>query len=517
MRLVQCSQCSYPLQEPVSLPCGNCLCKKCIPELHRRTNISYPATESRLQGFTCPFAGCRKEHALGDCSVDISLNSILEVVKKEIDTFRNTSEASQVLLQVEEVDKWAVAGVSSLRDGGIRVHVLPGGRLAATYTMAEMGELAYDSEVTYSAASATNDSLEAVDIAVLEHLKEATRSELDCQVCYGLFLDPLTTACGHTFCRKCLHRIVDHSAFCPICRRLMGVAPGVSAQQAPSNILLSKLLTGLCPEALAARVEAENLEDTTGMGELDTPLFICTLSFPCTPTFLHIFEPRYRLMIRRAIESGERKFGMLLYNPTQKVQGELGAVPFYQYGTMLKIVNMQLMPDGRSLIETIGVSRFRVLKHGIRDGYTVGKIERVDDISITEEEALEASETSSSSASSHSSAQDDFGAPLHNLPTPDCTEPPPAPDLDTTSTQNLMEIGTFFVKKMREQSAPWLHRKVLHAYGEPPDDPALFPWWFASVLPIADEEKYKLLSTTNVRGRLKMCAGWIARIEAQRW
>ena len=515
VRLIQCPRCSYLLQEPVTLPCGNSLCKRCIPELHLRTNISYPATANRLQGFTCPFAGCTKDHAVGDCSVNVAINKILEVVRREVDSYRDTPEASQIVLQVEEKDKWAIAGVSSLRDEEPRVRVFPGGLLVATYMMADKGLLAYDSEITYTASTPSSDSLEVVDIAVLEHLKEATRSELDCQVCYGLFLDPLTTTCGHTFCRKCLHRVLDHSNLCPVCRRAMAIAPGVSAKHAPSNVLLCGLLTGLCPEALAARVEAASLEDTNGMGELDTPLFVCTLSFPCTPTFLHIFEPRYRLMIRRAIESGDRKFGMILHNPSREPQGDLGPVPFYQYGTMLHIVNMHLMPDGRSLIETVGVSRFRVLRHGILDGYTVGKVERVDDISIAEEEALEASETSSSFTSRHFSAQDHFGAPPHHLPTH--TEPPIALDFDTMSTQDLMVIGTSFVKKMREQSAPWLHRRVFHAYGEPPDDPALFPWWLASVLPTADAEKYKLLATSSVRERLKMCAGWITGLEAQRW
>ena len=514
VRLVQCPQCSYPLQEPVTLPCGVSICKRCIPELHVRTNISYPATANRLQGFTCPFSGCRKDHAVGDCSVDVVLNKILEVVKSKVGSYRNTPAASQIVLRVEEKDKWAIAGVSSLRDEEPRARVLPGGLLVATYTMAEVGLLAYDSEILYTASTSNVENLEVVDIAVLEHIKEATRSELDCQVCYGLFLDPLTITCGHTFCRKCLHRVLDHSNICPICRRAMLVAPGVSAKQAPANVLLTKLLTGLCPEALAARVEAASSEDTSGVGELDTPLFICTLSFPHTPTFLHIFEPRYRLMIRRAIESGDRKFGMILRNPSREAQGDLGSVHFYQYGTLLHIVNMHLMPDGRSLIETVGVSRFRVLRYGTLDGYTVGKVERLDDISITEEEALEVSETSSSSTCRHFSAEDHFGAPPYHVS--NANGSPPTLDFDTMSTQDLMLIGTSFVKKMREQSAPWLHRRVFHAYGEPPGDPALFPWWFASVLPTGDAEKYKLLATSSVRERLKMCAGWIAELEAQR-
>jgi len=444
--------------------------------------------------------------------VDVVLNKVMDVVQTEIDVYKKSSEASQGLLQVEEKDKWSIAGVSSLREEPVRVQVLPGGRLAATYSMAEMGDLAHDSEVIYTPLTPTSEKAESLDVAVLEQLKEATRSELDCQVCYGLFLEPLTTACGHTFCRKCVHRVQDHSNLCPICRRSLALPPGVSAAQAPSNILLTKLISGLCPEAYAARLETAKLEDI-GVGDLDTALFVCTLSFPLMPTFLHVFEPRYRLMIRRAIENNDRKFGMVLHNATAEPQGQMGIVPFYQYGTMLHIVNMHLMPDGRSIIETRGVYRFRVLSHGILDGYTVGKIERLDDISVAEEEAIEAAETSSTSTR-HFSARNLFGAPPHlNSGHP----VPQVQDLDSLSTQELMGLGTAFVKKMSEASAPWLHRNVVQAYGECPEDPALFPWWFASIIPISDVEKYKMLETSSVRERLKMSVVFAAELERQRW
>jgi Lon protease-like protein len=175
---------------------------------------------------------------------------------------------------------------------------------------------------------------------------------------------------------------------------------------------------------------------------------------------------------------------------------------------------MQLIPDGRSLIETTGVSRFKVLKYGTRDGYTVGQIQRIDDISLADEENLEALETSQSSHPHSLSAADHFGAPPHH---PRPRRLPSAIDLDTTPTKDLMEIATRFVRSMQAQSAPWLQARVLQVYGDFPNDPALFPWWFASILPIMDAEKYKLLETTSVRQRLKICVGWILRIQAQRW
>lgn len=42
----------------------------------------------------------------------------------------------------------------------------------------------------------------------------------------------------------------------------------------------------------------------------EVPIFVCTLAFPTLPCPLHIFEPRYRLMVRQCMESGSHQFGM---------------------------------------------------------------------------------------------------------------------------------------------------------------------------------------------------------------
>jgi Lon protease-like protein len=532
VRRVQCPQCSHPLDTPVTLPCGNTLCRKCIPPRFERRNITYPGTDERREGFTCPFSSCGLDHAMDDCSVDVVLKKIMEIVKNTVDNCVESKEAEDALVQLEERDRWAISGVASLREKDMGGQVLKGGRIVSTYTMAERGELAYDSEVTYTNVSGVDESNQ-MDMVVLEHLKEATRLEVDCQICYTLFYDPFTMTCGHTFCRKCLHRVLDHSNLCPICRRKQAVPPGLMAAQAPPNLLLSKLIAGLCPTDLAARAEIA-LSESQPDNELDTPLFICTLSFPEVPTFLHIFEPRYRLMIRRAVESGDRKFGMLLHNPNRVTQGELGRVHFYQYGTLLHIVSMHVMPDGRSLIETTGVSRFKVVQHGQLDGYTVGKIQRIDDITLSAEETLEARETLPSPTLSSStrslSTSDQFGLPTqHQLLTPPSSQPSsqPAPtptsgppkitDLNKLSTRGLYDLNVSFVKRMRSRSAPWLHHSVIQAYGELPTDMAVFPWWFASVLPLEEAEKYRLLATTSVRERLKITAGWVMIMEGRTW
>ena len=42
----------------------------------------------------------------------------------------------------------------------------------------------------------------------------------------------------------------------------------------------------------------------------NVPIFVCTMAYPTVPCPLHVFEPRYRLMIRRSIQTGTKQFGM---------------------------------------------------------------------------------------------------------------------------------------------------------------------------------------------------------------
>ncbi|KAK5735021.1 hypothetical protein LTR17_008511 [Elasticomyces elasticus] len=413
------------------------------------------------------------------------MESIAEVVT------RHASVASSVLTRVEEVLRWD-EGVS-LKSSAVKAttYEVPGGRLIATYTLAAQGNLSYSTDLVYQSVSGMTDSEKAQDVSVLAELLESTQREVDCQVCYNLMLDPVTTPCGHTLCRQCLARTLDHSLHCPVCRRGLALPPSLQSQA--SNATIVELLNGLCPDAVAARAETVAQENRPGEGELDVPLFICTLGFPHQPTFLRIFEPRYRLMLRRCAE-GNREFGMLMYNRYYEPQAELGPVHFYHYGTMLRILHCQVLPDGTSLVETRGMYRFRVRAHGILDGYAVGNVERLEDVPLAEEERIESVEISRTAVD-----ESDVAGQIDRMP-----------------TGTLLTLAQDFILRMRARSAPWLQQRVLDIHGQPPDDAALFAYWFASVLPISDEEKYKLMGTTTVRERLKITASWIRRIESQR-
>ncbi|EUC50360.1 hypothetical protein COCMIDRAFT_82267 [Bipolaris oryzae ATCC 44560] len=506
VRLIQCPRCSKPLSTPVTLPCGHTVCRGCLPPPQPRTNISYPNTPDRLMGITCPLLGCGAEHASAECSVDVTLAKLMDLIKMEITKHTATTENTPTLLvellqpeddaSMDEKEK----ETSARQDHQQELH---GGHLASAFTMADLGNLRYTSEIRYQSLSASGDDYEHLDLMLLERLREVIHKELDCLVCYNLMLDPTTTSCGHTFCRRCLARVMDHSNICPFCRR--GLHVPASLQNQSSNVILNSLLNGLCPDLVGARADALKAEEQAGDNVLNVPLFICTLSLPSMPTFLHVFEPRYRLMMRRVIE-GNRQFGMVMYNRTRAPQGDLGSVPFLEYGTLLEIVNYELLRDGRSFIETRGVGRFKVRAHGMLDGYHVSRIERVEDVSLAEEAILEQRETTM--------ARDYAEAFFRDHPQ---TQLPTEVAIETLSTQQLLDSCTAFVREMREASAPWLRERIIQVYGEPPEDPAIFPYWFASVVPIVEEEKYILLQTERVRERLKIVYSWIGRIRGQRW
>lgn len=47
--------------------------------------------------------------------------------------------------------------------------------------------------------------------------------------------------------------------------------------------------------------------------------------------------------------------------------------------SVFQVRDVKFFPDGRSVVDTIGVSRFKVLSHGQRDGYNTAKIEYLED------------------------------------------------------------------------------------------------------------------------------------------
>ncbi len=99
---------------------------------------------------------------------------------------------------------------------------------------------------------------------------------------------------------------------------------------------------------------------------MELPLFpLNVVLFPGQTLPLHIFEPRYRVMIQRCIEESQ-PFGVVL------AQDDDDTAP-HAIGTAARITQVERLPDGRMNILTVGVERF-VLQNIYRgdDEYLIG-------------------------------------------------------------------------------------------------------------------------------------------------
>ncbi|XP_062819908.1 LON peptidase N-terminal domain and RING finger protein 3 [Anolis carolinensis] len=201
-------------------------------------------------------------------------------------------------------------------------------------------------------------------------------SDLECSLCMRLFYEPVTTPCGHTFCLKCLERCLDHNPKCPLCNE--DLAEYLATRKHCKTVLIEELIAKYLPEELKERrkVYEEEIAEFSNLHK-SVPIFVCTMAYPTVPCPLHIFEPCYRLMIRRCMETGTRQFGMCSGDPLKG---------FAEFGCLLEIRNVEFFADGRSVVESIGRRRFKVMRHGQRDGYNTADIEYIEDQPVQGEE-----------------------------------------------------------------------------------------------------------------------------------
>lgn len=89
------------------------------------------------------------------------------------------------------------------------------------------------------------------------------------------------------------------------------------------------------------------------------PLFpLNVVLFPGMTLPLHIFEPRYQLMIRRCLE-GDRTFGVCLIRSGEEVGAAADPFPV---GTTCEILSALPLAEGRMNLSTVGRERFRVVR-----------------------------------------------------------------------------------------------------------------------------------------------------------
>ena len=103
----------------------------------------------------------------------------------------------------------------------------------------------------------------------------------------------------------------------------------------------------------------------------------CVL-FPHAVLPLHVFEPRYRVMMRKCLD-GDREFGVVLIERGSEVGG--GDIRF-DVGTIGHIIQAAEIEDGRLAIAAVGISRLRVTRWLPDDPYPIAEIEALPESDV---------------------------------------------------------------------------------------------------------------------------------------
>lgn len=283
-------------------------------------------------------------------------------------------------------------------------------------------------------------------------------TDFECVLCMRLFYDPICTSCGHVFCQTCIERCLDHNARCPLCKSPMEdfLAESLSGSHHSVDFTTKAITQQFLPSVYEDRrnQHREEIKELTDR----QPFFVCTIAFPAVPCPLHIFEPRYRLMLRRCLAYNQREFGMCMPLPNSG---------HYPVGTVLKVRNVTFFPDGRSVVDCVGERRFNAQDSELKDGYHVAKLSYIVDQDIGDEQAVERLRKIRDKV--YTEAQEWFESIASNVRERILSHFGPFPEKD----DNFKKCS----------GSDWL-------------------WWVVAVLPVEDRVKATILGKTVFRERL---------------
>ncbi|CAH1721814.1 unnamed protein product [Aphis gossypii] len=311
----------------------------------------------------------------------------------------------------------------------------------------------------YTSSVLINNTLN-VDTSLLDE------SDFNCVLCCGMLRNPVTTPCGHTYCLDCLEHNFDYSFHCPLC--LTSLPPSLALSKKNTSEFVNELIS--CKYTKNSLMQTINWKPEPEQDSTYLPVFVCTNAFPSVSCPLHVFEPRYRLMIRRCIESGTRRFAM--------ISNCCPPMKFAEFGTVLEIKDRIMMGNGCSFLSTIGTRRFKVLVRKEHDGYDMATVQYIEDEKVPSKKLSE----------------------LYKL------------------HDDVRQRGLTWFHSFRSE----IKSEILRTVGFPPstepnweelsDGPA-WTWWLLSLLPLGQNAHVDLLANTSIEVRLKVINKILSRIE----
>jgi len=179
---------------------------------------------------------------------------------------------------------------------------------------------------------------------------------LECNLCLSLLCEPISISCGHTFCRVCLVKSLrQHKKQCPSCRAVCHVA----AENAAENIIIKSMAMAIDSHLYSSRLE-EFAEEKASWTTLYPIFYYNSALFPGSRLALHLFEPRYKLMMKRVVDT-TRSFA---YVPNfTNYSAQVGDIAL-----IADLRNVEFLADGRCLLDAVILKRMKIVEHYVEDG-----------------------------------------------------------------------------------------------------------------------------------------------------
>ena len=190
-------------------------------------------------------------------------------------------------------------------------------------------------------------------------------ADLQCSICLDFFYEPLTLQCNHTFCRVCLlqtTKLAPDGRSCPQCRAT--IENIIDPLNHPEDKSISEKVGSVVSQDSLAERKNQSKAQLEALAQRNAgaiPVFIMGGARnlrPGAPVNLFFFEPRYRVLIRRAWE-GERRFLWADTVPTPSMP--LDAM-------MVTVEEAQFLRDGRASVSGTAVERVTYDHSWIEEG-----------------------------------------------------------------------------------------------------------------------------------------------------
>lgn len=421
--LFGCPVCNSRLKNPVTLSCGYTVCKHCLPS-QLSTGIAGGTMSTQEQRtFICPVTACQQRAHLFGRDREIHVDTVIDALISA-EAYYDASRMQQrwPMVKKRRIEK-------NMDDGDDR-H---------------------------------------------DHL-------LECPKCSNMFSDPITTHCGHVFCKVCLLKLAIQGEPCIKCHNPL---PRFNhfLNQAAVNRILQQMLNNSGVSSAPSSSSSSSSSLLKAVSQQPMPVFVTGLVIlPRQHARLPIYAPAHIRMFREAV-FGDRQQGKLYLATVHR-----GRPSMAHYGTIVEIVSIETPHASHSLdhgmvLDVVGCERFTASDAAAA---TTG---------MSYDISMLTAYCSSIPNDSNIMRDDERVDEIRRFLSEIAHHPPPA-----------IEWGTLWFDTMERIHG---HLPPRHA---PVEDQL---WWTAIVLPVSATERYSLLCIVPLDARLSLVLSWTRQLREQ--